>query len=141
MGISVNFKTRAGENTSRIFQKNEGVSIYGKVTGISGVFEPFIYVRCEVKENNVPIFTRDTYADIFGDYDFYFLTPNRDTNLEVNIFSQGINIIQGNETRKIPIAVGNKIPKNIVAEAGSLDLVFYGLVIIGAFLLYNKFQE
>lgn len=138
---TVNFRTQSGENNSRRFEKNQGISVYGKCTGITGIYEPGTHVRINVTKNGQAFFFDETNTDIFGDYDFWFRTPNEDTNLNVNIIST--YSISGQDNVNIPISVGNLIPKPLpnplqeMSWLGILPVVFIGLV---AYLSFKEFQ-
>jgi len=139
--ITVNFRTSTGNNTSRRFEKNEGVSIYGNVRGI---FLPdlFAYVRLEILDQfNNAIFFDDDYADVFGDYDFWFRTSNKDENLKIKISTKhpGGNV----ETVTVPIAVGNKTPDNLLPVPININLFDYlpvALIGVSGFLIYKQLR-
>lgn len=138
---TVNFRDSNGINNSRRFEKNAGVSVFGKCTGVSGMYEPGTHVRINITKNGQPFFYDEKNTDFFGDYDFWFRTPNEDTNLNVEIVST--YSISGQDIVNIPLSVGNKIPKPLtkpdqeMAWLGILPVVFIGLI---GFLVFKEFQ-
>lgn len=138
---TVNFRDSYGINNTRRFEKNAGVSVFGKCTGVTGIYEPGTHVRINVTKNNEPFFFDEKNTDIFGDYDFWFRTPNEDTNLNVQIIAT--YSIAGQDIVNIPLAVGNVSPKPLpipgqeMAWLGMLPIVFIGLV---GYLVFKEFQ-
>lgn len=106
MAITVNFRTSQGNVTSRQFPKNEGVSVYGKLTGMAGVGEPGTHIRMEIKDsrNNSIYFNEDT-ANIWGDYNFWFRTGFKDERLTIVLTAT--YSIAGQDKVNIPIGIGN----------------------------------
>ena len=127
---TVNFKTYSGANTSRKFGLSQGVSVYGKVTGALGLGEPGSHVRIDIEKDGSPIFFKETFTDLWGDYSFYFITPNEDCNMTVKITAS--LSISGQDFVTIPIAVGNRavgsLPK-IQGEGSWLDWI--PVIVIG----------
>lgn len=106
MAITVNFRTSKGNVTSRQFQKNEGVSVYGKLTGVAGVGEPGTHIRMEIIDSrNNSIFFKEDTANFWGDYDFWFRTPFE--NIKLKIILTATYSIAGQDKVIIPIGVGN----------------------------------
>ena len=106
MAITVNFRTSKGNVKTRAFPKNEGVSVYGKLTGMAGVGEPGTHIRMEVLDkNNNSIYFSEQTANLWGDYNFWFRTPNDDVRL--TILLTATYSIAGQDKVTIPIAVGN----------------------------------
>jgi hypothetical protein len=139
--ITVNFRTQSGINTSRRFEKNQGVSIYGN---IQGIFLPdlFAYVRLEIIDqfNNTILFD-DKFANIFGDYDFWFRTSNNNENLKIKISAKhpGGNV----ETVIVPIAIGSNTPENLPDVPVSINLFDYlpiALIGIAGFFIYKQLK-
>ena len=140
MAITVNFKTNKGIVTNRLFDKNEGVSIYGKLTGMFGVGEPGTWIRLNVlNENNQSILTKETNANLWGDYDFYFITPNQDKNLKIVLVAT--YSIAGYDETTVPIAVGNKIPENLPQPQAETSLLSFIPIIILAGLGIFIYKE
>ena len=143
MAITVNFKTNKGIVTNRTFEKNEGVSVYGKLTGMFGVGEPGTWIRLNVlNENNQSILTKETNANLWGDYDFYFVTPNQDSKLKIGLIAT--YSIAGSDETTIPIAVGNKIPENLPqpqAETSLLSFIPVVLLVGLGFFIYKEIKR
>lgn len=138
---TVHFKTYSGENNTRRFNKNEGVSIYGKCTGVTGIYEPGTHVRIEITQNGMPFYFDETNTDIFGDYDFYFKTPNNDTNLDLKIVST--YSISGQDFVNIPLAVGNANPKplpNPNPEYSLLNYLPLMVIAIAGIFIYKELR-
>ena len=109
MAITVNFRTSKGNVTSRQFQKNEGVSVYGKLTGMAGVGEPGSHIRMEIIDNNNnSIYFKENTANLWGDYDFWFRTPLEDAELKI-VLTASFSWY-GQDRVIIPIGVGNVLP-------------------------------
>ena len=105
MSLTVNFKTNQGVITSRQFDPNQGISIYGSFTGVVG--EPELFSKVQIQINDVngnTIFFNNTTTNIFGDYDFYFVTPEIPTQLTVIITA--FYTVTGQDQLSIPIGVG-----------------------------------
>ena len=140
--ITVHLKTTVGENNSRQFNLNEGISVYGNATGW---FLPDIlaYVRLEVTdEDGTTIFYKETHADLIGNYNFYFKTPSYPTKLNVNVFVKhpGGNV----ETNTIPIAAGNRTADALPSpksDVNWLDMIPLILVSGLAFWIYNEVKK
>lgn len=138
---TVNFRTSYGENNSRQFEKNQGVSVYGKCTGVTGMFEPGTHVQINITKNGKSFFYDNTNTNIFGDYSFWFRTPNEDCNLNVQIVAT--YSISGQDQINVPLAVGSASPKPLpipgqeMAWTGILPVVFIGLL---AFLSFREFK-
>jgi len=112
MSITVNLKTQRGEIKNRQFNLSEGVSVYGSVFGMSGMFEPGTHMRFELLDaNNKVIEFDEKTSNIFGDYDFWFRTPAFDTNLTIKLTAT--YSISGQDQTLIPIGVGNRAPANL----------------------------
>ena len=76
MPLTINFKTNQGIITSRQFELNQGVSIYGSFTGIVGEPELFSTVQIQINDvNGNTIFFNNTSTNSLGHYNFYFVTP------------------------------------------------------------------
>lgn len=138
---TVNFRTSIGENNTRRFEKNQGVSIYGKCTGVTGMFEPGTHVQINITKDGQPFFYDNTNAGIFGDYDFWFRTPNEDCNLNVLIVAT--YSISGQDQVNVPLAVGNKIPKPVPVPGQEMAwLGIVPIVLIGAigFIIFKEFN-
>lgn len=138
---TVNFRTQYGINSSRKFEKNQGVSVFGKCTGVTGVYEPGTHVRINVTKNNQPFYFSEKNTDIFGDYDFWFRTPNEDCNLNVNIIST--YSIAGQDNVNIPVSVGNTIPKPLPtpqSEGIFLSILPYLIIGVGAYIIIDKLK-
>lgn len=136
MAITVNFKTKNGEKTNRKFELNEGVSIYGKFTGVLTP-EPFTFYRIEVTNNKGEnVYYKEGNANVFGDYDGYFKTPDLPQQLEVKV--NATYSVSGSDETIINIACGGIEPKrNPDPETEKSFLDFLPLILIiflGAFL-------
>lgn len=106
MAITVNFRTSKGNVTSRQFQRNEGVSVYGKLTGMAGVGEPGTHIRMEIVDSRSnAIYFKETNANLWGDYDFWFRTGFKDERLTIVLTAT--YSIAGQDRVEIPIGVGN----------------------------------
>ncbi len=136
MAITVNFRTSKGNVTSRQFQKNEGVSVYGKLTGVAGVGEPGTHIRMEIinSKNNSIFFKEDT-ANLWGDYDFWFRTSFKDERL--TIILTATYSIAGQDKVIIPIGIGNVFASQAPSPQTEGDwLSMIPLIIIGAGVIY-----
>ena len=140
--ISVHLRTKSGENNSRQFNTNDGISIYGSV---SGWFLPDLlaYVRLEVTDQNgETIFYDETNANLLGDYNFYFVAPAYSTKLNINVFVKhpGGNV----ETNTIPIGIGNETAGTLPSPQSSfnwLDMIPLALAAIIGFFIYNEVKK
>jgi hypothetical protein len=138
---TVHFKTASGENNTRRFNKNEGVSIYGKCTGVTGIYEPGTHVRINVTKDNQTFYFDEKNTDIFGDYDFWFRTPNEDTNLNVQIVAT--YSISGQDIVNIPLGIGNVNPKplpNPKPERSWLDYLPLMVIAIAGIFIYKELK-
>lgn len=134
MSLSVNFKNNNGILSNRKFEKNIGISVYGKLTGVTGIFEPATLTRLEITENGKPYYLKETYTNVFGDYNFYFKTPDRDTKLLLKLV--GTYSISGQDTVLIPVGVGNVNPDELPnPETKSTILEYLPMVFIALFVL------
>ena len=136
MAITVNFRTSKGNVTSRQFQKNEGVSVYGKLTGVAGVGEPGTHIRMEIIDSRgISIFFDEDTANIWGNYDFWFRAPFDDTRLKIILTAT--YSIAGQDKVIIPIGIGNVYASSAPTpqtEGGWLSYI--PLLIIGGGTIY-----
>jgi hypothetical protein len=132
MAISVNFRTQSRELDSRSLPLNEGVSVYGKVTGLLGIGEPFQLVRFELGDR-----FQETRTNAFGDYAFFFRTPN--TRERATIRLTTFFTVGGVQSREIPVAYGiSPSPLRAEENRGLFDMLglsrlgdYVGVVLIG----------
>ena len=136
MAITVNFKTSKGNVTSRQFQKNEGVSVYGKLTGMAGVGEPGTHIRMEIIDSrNNSIFFKEDTANIWGNYDFWFRTPYKDEKLTIVLTAT--YSISGQDKVNIPIGVGSVYASSAPSPQTEGDwLNMIPLLVIGVGVIY-----
>jgi len=107
MSITVNFRTASGTNQTRIFQRREGVSVFGKVTGLLGLGEPFTHMRLEIPEIS---FFAETRCNVFGDYDFFFRMPGTGSGV-LTLRITATFTASGQDIVVIPVAYGEeKVP-------------------------------
>jgi len=112
MAIIVTLKTQRGIITNRRFNLGEGVSVYGSVYGVTGMFEPGTHIRFELLDsNNQSLIYKDTVSDIWGNYDFWFRTPDYETNLKIKLTAT--YSISGQDIVTIPISTGNRMPDKL----------------------------
>lgn len=137
MAITVNFRTASGDNTTRKFKLSEGVSVFGKLSGVTGMFQPFTFYRVQVfDKNNILIYFKENTTDIFGGYDAYFVTPSESQKLNVQIDST--YTISGSDTTIIPISCGDVSPD--IAPNPETEKTFFDylpllvIIFLGAFL-------
>lgn len=147
--VSVNLRTQSGINTSRKFNRGEGVSIFGKCTGILGLGEPYTHVRVEVlSSNGVGLFFDEMTTNVFGDYHSYFTFPNVDGRYTIQVTATFT--VSGQDKSIVPVSVGSVAPANVPAPEEATNIVdtilVYGkelgiVLIIGAiiyFVIINK---
>ena len=137
MAITVNMRTQRGEITNRRFLKGEGVSVYGKTTTVSGIgITPGTFVRLNIIDSfGNTVFFKETYTNFWGDYDFWFRTPNQNINLVAKLFAT--YTWAGSDEAEVPFAVGNVTPgtlPNPIAESTWISIV--PMVLIGAGIIY-----
>lgn len=106
--ISVSFRTKSSAVLDRRFAKGDGVSIYGKVSGVSGLGAILTGVRLEVPELS---YFEDSQTNLFGDYAFYYVFPNADQALTIKITATFS--VSGQETVTIPVSVGAMLPAKL----------------------------
>ena len=136
MAITVNFRTSKGNVTTRQFLKNEGVSIYGKLTGVAGVGEPGTHIRMEIIDSrNKSIYFNEDTANMWGDYNFYFRTGFKDERLTIKLTAT--YSIAGQDKVNIPIGVGmvNASPAPSPQTEGDW-LSYIPLFVIGVGTIY-----
>ncbi len=135
MAITVKFKTSKGNVSSRQFQKNEGVSVYGTLTG-AVMPQPGAHIRMEIIDSrNNAIFFGEENANIWGDYNFWFRTPNKDERLKIILTAT--YSIAGQDKAIIPIGVGNIYPSSAPSpEIEGTWLNAIPLLVIGAGVVY-----
>lgn len=135
MAITVNFRTSKGKVTTRQFLKNEGVSVYGKLTGMV-MPEPGTHIRMEILDSsNRSIFFDEDNANLWGDYDFWFRTPFEDERL--TIILTATYSITGQDIINIPIGVGNVFASSAPSPAMEGNWLSYiPLLIIGGGTIY-----
>ena len=136
MAITVNFRTQQGNVTSRQFQKNEGVSVYGKLTGMAGVGEPGTHIRMEIIDSrNKSIFFDEDNANLYGDYNFWFHTGFKDERL--TIILTATYSIAGQDKVTIPIGIGNVNASRAPSPQTEGNWLSYiPILIIGAGTIY-----
>lgn len=138
MPITVNFRVGDQEVSSRRFNGGDGVSIYGKTSGLVLYDPPGTRVRVSIDEL---LFFQDTRTNIFGDYSAFVrlpLTSGRGT-VKVERFAP-----LGVESTQIPISWGDQKPLPLPEEqpppsAASLFSDAKGLLFIliaGAVAIY-----
>lgn len=134
--ISVNLKTSNGINTSRIFNSNVGVSVYGKATTLLKLgFNPLTKITMNVlNSSKQSIFYDETLTDFYGDYDFYFTTPSQG-KYDIKLTAY---YIDGAQSVIVPIGV-NTTPSPVPTggSANIFDLLKYGIIIAGGVLIYK----
>ena len=141
MAININFKTSQGVVTSRQFEPDQGVSIYGSLTGIVGEPEPFSKVALMINdENGNTIFFDNDNTNLWGDYDFYFRTPS--TPMQLTVIATGFFTITGQDQVVIPIGVGKTpapvpVPETPANPWDWLALIPLLLVGFAAYELYK----
>jgi hypothetical protein len=139
MALTVNLRTQRGNIYNRKFNSGEGVSIYGKATGVLGLGEPGTHVRFQVMKNNTTVYFKEGYTNIFGDYDFYYVMPLNDTKLIFVLIAT--YTVSGQDVVNIPVSVGNTTPDPLPFPQGEglpwwvLPAV---LVVGGVYLFRNK---
>lgn len=141
MSVTVNFKTASGLNSTRVFKQAEGISIYGKCTGVAGIGEPGTHVRLEIKKGSSVIYFQETMTNIWGDYDFYYTTPNYNGQLTVRLIAT--YSISGQDVVNIPIGV-NVQPGNAPLPEVEMAWLSYlpAILIIGAGIyLFRELQK
>lgn len=131
MGLVINFKTQRGEIYDRKFNRNEGVSIYGKATTLTGIINPATHIRIHITdENKQTIFYDEKNTDLFGDFDFWFRTPLRNSNLNVNVIAS--YPVSGQDETNIPVAVGERNPSPLPRPQTEFSILSYlPLLVIG----------
>lgn len=101
--ISANFKTARGVITDRMFERSEGVSIYGK-SGIS-----FQTVRLTlVADSGIGIHFSTVGSDWRGDYNFYLVLPDKAGHYQVWV--ENIGLAFGENKIVTQIGVGTLPP-------------------------------
>lgn len=130
MAITVNLKTKNGINTNRKFELSQGISVYGKLTGVTGMFEPFTFFRIEVFETNgLPIYYKEGTTDLFGGFDGYFLTPEYPAKMKIIV--NATYTISGSDKTEIRIASGGLNPdENPNPETEKTILEYLPLILI-----------
>ena len=141
MSITINFKTSQGLVTSRQFNLNQGVSIYGSFTGIVGEPEPFsnVHIQINDKDGNT-IYYNNTSTNIFGDYNFYFVTPS--TSMQLTVIVTGFYTVTGQDQLIIPIGIGetpDPVPVPVAPESPWNLLSFIPILLIG-FVGYELYK-
>lgn len=139
MPITVNFRTSKGIVNTRQFQKNQGVSVYGKVVDVTGIGGPGTHIRMEILDDrNNSIFFKEDITDLWGDYSFWFRTPFEDTRLTI-IFTATFSFA-GQNKAVIPIGIGNVFASSAPSPArqgGFLDwLTYIPLIVVGVGVVY-----
>ncbi len=137
MAITVNFKTKRGMIVNRRFEKNEGISLYGKVSTLTGVgITPGTFIRLNVVDSyGNSIVHKETLTDFWGGYSFWFVTPDQNVKLLVKIFAA--YTWAGQDETAVPIAVGNVTPLILpMPQAENAWLAFVPIVVVGVGLIY-----
>ncbi|HES59643.1 MAG TPA: hypothetical protein ENO18_04345 [Caldithrix sp.] len=134
MALTVNLKTQSGLNYSRKFNPGDGVSIYGKATGILGLGEPGTHVRFSVLSGSSTIYFKETYTDIWGDYSFYYTMPLNNAKLDFVLIAS--YSVYGQDQVKIPVAVGYKPDPLPLPEGEGLPWwVLPSILLIGTYVV------
>jgi len=102
--ITVNMRTNTATITNRRLPTSTGISVFGKITGASGIGAILTSVRLTIPETG---FFQDTQTNAFGDYAFYFLTPSFARRLTLRIVATFT--LAGQETQVVPVIVGDLI--------------------------------
>lgn len=143
MAVTANFRISTGLVTTRQLNPGVGVSIYGKCTGVTGMPEPGTHVQINItKPGGEVVYSQDTITNLWGDYDFWFRTPNSNTKLNVRIVAT--YSIAGQDIVNIPIGVGSAIPDPLPTPTGEntwLNLLPPLLISAGALLLYKEIKR
>lgn len=109
MGLSIHLRSATRQITNRKLEPGEGVSIYGKSTTLMGVFNPGALVTIELRNSNgVTVFQDETYTDLWGDYDSFFVSPF--VAGRYNLRLTATYSISGQDIRDYPVAVGDVAP-------------------------------
>lgn len=144
MAITVNLRTNDRIVTNRKFDVNTGISVYGKFTGAFGVGEPGTFYRVEILDslgNSLEV--KENNADIFGDYDFYFITPDKPCRLTIKIIAT--YSISGKDTSITPIGIGGLNPDDLPEPEEEKSLLDYLpiilLIMLGVFLYFTYVQS
>lgn len=129
-------RTGSGIVTNRRFPKGEGVSIYGKTTGMAGIGEPGTFVRLNIlDERGQTVVYKETLTNIWGDYDFWFRTPYHNAKLIVMLYAT--YSITGSDETVIPIAVGSINPSSLPLPQSEMSwLSILPLLILGIGTVY-----
>jgi hypothetical protein len=139
MALTVNLRTQRGINYNRKFNPGEGVSIYGKATGVLGLGEFGTHVRLQVNKGNTTVYFKETYTNLWGDYDFYYVMPLNDMRLDFILIAS--YSVAGQDDVTVPVSVGNLTPAPLPRPQGEglpwwvLPAV---LVVGGVYLFRNK---
>lgn len=135
---TVFFKTEQGENTSLRFQKKQGISIYGRCIGSLSLPEPGTLVQLNVRDSGGNLlYSNETHAGVFGGYDFYFVTPDKDETLEIEIIAN--YSIAGKDDIKTTISVGESsmpVPPSPVPDVTASIMPYVliaGVILAGLF--------
>jgi len=136
MGLSVHFKTASGENNTRRFLRNEGVSIYGKSTTLTGIINPGTLIRIDITDKNgQTFFFSEKFTDLWGDYDFWFRTPMTNQNMNIRLIAS--YPVSGQDVTNIPIAVGDVTPASLpIPEKEWSWLEYLPLIAVGIGVLF-----
>lgn len=101
MSITVNFRSSQGEITSRRFRAGEGVSVYGKSTGV--VLPDVVGTRIRLVLDEAGYYQDTRVSDIFGGWSGWITFPSTPGSgtLRVTAYRP-----LGTETVEVPIAWG-----------------------------------
>jgi len=145
MSLTVNFKTNQGVITSRQFELNQGISIYGSFTGVVGEPEPFSKVQIQINDaDGNTIFFDNTTTNIFGDYNFYYVTPS--VAMQLVIIITAFYTITGQDQLSIPIGVG-QVPSPVPIPTppdnpwNLLSLIPIAIVVWAGYELYKLSKQ
>jgi hypothetical protein len=122
------------------------VSVFGKITDNLIALPEYGKVTLEIPELSI---AQETRPNVFGDYSFWVVMPDRDGRLTVRIHNEPP--LFPNETLVYPIAVGTVAPESLpqprtdtgfFADLGSKIGTGFGVGIVllfavGAFILYG----
>jgi len=143
MSISLTFKTNRGIIYSRKFLPGEGISIYGKASTLLVPINPGSQVRLIVENNSGEvIFYKDKSTDFLGDFDFYFVAPVDNVQLNVKLFV--VYSVSGEDSLTIPIAIGTASPKslpNLPVEHSIFEYLVLAGVLVGGVLIYRIVKD
>ena len=137
--ITVNVRSSSSEITNRQLPKNSGISIFGKVTGMIGIGEPLTVVRIEViNKSGSTYFVKETSANFWGDYNFYFVTPDENTNMIIKLYATYST--SGQDLIIYPVGIGSAkadpLPAPVKASS-ILDYIPLILLLFGGLAVYN----